>query len=263
VNFTARDLLLLKAIDRYGLVSTRQLKYLIFKAINHRTMLRRLRLLEKKRLIERHSGLPHGKLVWTLGNEGLKRAGSRTKVTINRNSLEHDALVTSVRIALDQAGIGMTWRSSHLLRQQASEGISPEYRDFDQIPDAMFAIQTKEGIKIVALEVEIVAKSKRRYRKILELYQYKDAIDVVWYVVPAPKLGSLILTEATETPKGYRSHKFHWSALGDLLQNPRSVLLHSISKSQRLSEIWEVKLVIGNSNQEKATTPLLTQALTM
>jgi len=235
MNLSQRDMKLLKVIDRYGLLTSKQIQSLTFNGINTRTMLRRLRALRKKRLIVCHHGLPNGKLLWTLGNEGLKKIGVSVTVNLNKNSLEHDVLVSSVRIALDKAGVGSRWQSSHHLRSNASEGVSPQNRISDQIPDGLFTVQTKKGFKIVALEVELVAKSKKRYRKIVDEYAHKNAIDYVWYVVLAPRIGALINEIATE-----RADKFLWSEINELIHNPHSVLLRQNRNKFRLSDLWQI-----------------------
>jgi hypothetical protein len=235
MNLTQRDLKLLKVIDRYGLLTSKQIQGLSFNGVNTRTMLRRLRALRRKRFIVCHHGLRSGKLVWTLGNGGLKKLGANVIVNLNKNSLEHDVLVSSVRIALDKAGVGSRWQSSHYLRSNVSQGVAPQNRSTDQIPDALFSIQTKKGFKIVALEVELVSKSKSRYRKIVDEYVHKNAIDYIWYVVANPRIGTLI-QEISE----HNADKFLWSEINELIHNPHSVFLRQNGNKYRLSDLWQI-----------------------
>jgi hypothetical protein len=238
---TSRDLRLLKAIDRYGLLTTRQIHGICFVGVAVRTMLRRLRHLKKKKIIIPHTGLSGGQLVWTLGLKGLQHVGSSTSITINKNTLEHDAQVSQVRIALDRAGLGTNWNSYHVLRAQASENNSPESRLTEQIPDALFAVETSRGIKIVALEVELVAKSKRRYRKIVEHYGDKRAIDFVWYVVSHPRLGKLVQEQAQMHCSSSDQYKFVYSSIEDVTAIPQTASAHFIGRSGKLGQLWVFK----------------------
>lgn len=52
-----RDLRILKAIERYGLLTTKQIKEICFVGVATRTMLRRLRMLRNKKYITQHTGL--------------------------------------------------------------------------------------------------------------------------------------------------------------------------------------------------------------
>ena len=59
---TNRDLLLLELLESYGVLSTQQIRGLIFKDINTRTVLRRLRILKQRGFIYSSEGLPNGSL---------------------------------------------------------------------------------------------------------------------------------------------------------------------------------------------------------
>ena len=66
LNPTERDLLLLEQLESYGVLSTQQIRELIFQGINTRTVLRRLRLLKQRGFIFSSEGLPNGGLAWEL-----------------------------------------------------------------------------------------------------------------------------------------------------------------------------------------------------
>ena len=63
---TNRDLLLLELLESYGVLSTQQIRGLIFKDIKTRTVLRRLRVLKQRGFIYSSEGLPNGSLAWIL-----------------------------------------------------------------------------------------------------------------------------------------------------------------------------------------------------
>ena len=62
--FTERDRKLLETLSDFGLMSTAQLERRVFAGIKSTTVLRRLRILEKRTLIARSSGLSQGRLTW-------------------------------------------------------------------------------------------------------------------------------------------------------------------------------------------------------
>ena len=61
---TNRDMLLLEILESYGVLSTQQIRELVFKGINTRTVLRRLRLLKQRGFIYSVNALPNGALAW-------------------------------------------------------------------------------------------------------------------------------------------------------------------------------------------------------
>src|SRR5689334_12522250 len=122
VQITERDKRLLTMLEDYGLLATAQIRELVFKNTDAHTMMRRLRALRSKKLIQSCHGLPNGRKVWTLGDLGLRTVASDTKVGINRNSLEHDVTVSEVRMKLEAIGAAQGFRSSHFLKSKANQG---------------------------------------------------------------------------------------------------------------------------------------------
>jgi hypothetical protein len=249
---TERDMRLMKALDWYGLLTTKQIQEICFTKAATRTMLRRLRALKKGKLIAQHTGLPRGQLVWTLSIAGLKRLASDTSITINKNSLEHDVQVSQVRLALDRAGLGQRWRSAYVLRAQSNEGVSPSTRTTDQIPDALCTARTKGGAANIALEVELVAKSKRRYRKIVEQYAERRDIDYVFYVVANPRIGTLILEMADKYTDSVSCNKFAYASIEDVLKLPQAAAAHFIDRKVRLDALWTFR---RSADQQTSQSP--------
>lgn len=233
-----RDLRILKAIDRYGLLTTKQIHEICFVGVATRTMLRRLRMLRNKKYITQHTGLARGQLVWTLGVTGVKQQVAGTALTLNKNSLEHDVQVSQIRVTLDRAKLGSNWQSSYSLRQSASENIAPSDRVNNQIPDALFTVRTLHGMKTVALEVELVAKSKLRYRKVIQQYADNDKIDYIWYIVSNPRVGMLIHELADKYVSTLNKQKFIYSHLQDVLKLPQESTVHLNESKMRLDRLW-------------------------
>jgi hypothetical protein len=234
---TERDIRLLESLERYALMTTPQIHTSHFKATDLHTVLRRLRTLERRKLIRRHHGLKNGKLVWTSTKTGLANVGIGTPVLVNRNTIEHDVQLTEVRLLLDRLKIGKRWRGSHELRETASSGTSPEDRNSDVIPDALFATMRNREAKLIALEVELTAKSRTRYRRILDLYSFKKAINHIWYIVRPSKLGSSLLLEGDKLQRTMPDDWLAWTLLDDLLENHlKAKVYFQNAKCQTLEE---------------------------
>ena len=188
---TERDLLLLEQLESYGVLSTQQIRELIFKGINTRTVLRRLRLLKQRGFIFSSEGLPNGGLAWILSKKSasLFKHDIETKI-INKNTLQHDVAISSIRMQLERLKIAESWTSEHILKKEVAKSIYEEKRNslcyMDEpliVPDSLFITKHEEEMKAVALELELTLKSKVRYKKIFSQYRKKEKIWFVWYVV--------------------------------------------------------------------------------
>ena len=188
---TERDLILLETLESYGVLSTGQIRELIFKGINTRTVLRRLRLLKQRGFIFSSEGLPNGGLAWILSKKSasLFKHDIETK-SINKNTLQHDVAISSIRIQLERLKIAESWTSEHTLKKEVAKSIYEKrenslcYMDEPPIvPDSLFITKHEGEMKAVALELELSLKSKARYKKIFSQYKEKEKIWFVWYVV--------------------------------------------------------------------------------
>lgn len=193
-QLTGRDRKLLEVVDSYGMLSSSQIRHLMFSEIDHRTMLRRLRVLESKKFISRIDGLPRGELTWLLTAKAANLIGSELVIKgVNRNTLKHDVFINQVRMSLRHQT--KHWVSGHHLKKDS--GIkSLKYNKEHVIPDSLFSIKVEgEGFKTIALEVELIAKSKKRYQRIVNLYLDNKHVDYLWYVVPSDGIGKKVLKE--------------------------------------------------------------------
>ncbi|MCB0368630.1 MAG: replication-relaxation family protein [Bdellovibrionales bacterium] len=239
-RLTARDRSVLELIDSYGMLSTSQIKQLMFEEVNKRTMLRRLRILEKTKNLNRITGLSRGELVWILSSKATKLIGSDLLIKgVNRNTLEHDILINDCRISLKD--MGKHWISGHVLRKDMAS--SSGYRSGDEaiIPDSLFALNTKAGLKTISLEVELIAKSKRRYERLMDLYQDNSDIDYVWYIVPSASIGKKVLQQVRID--SYRK-SYDWAMytlLDELRINPLEAKLNFKKKRISLKDFYQVE----------------------
>ncbi len=186
----SRDEKLCQYLLSYGFLSSEQIKKLLFPETNKRTMLRRLRILNKKKILIRFESSKGGTVLWTLSRPQVLQMGSEFVMkSINRSTLAHDLLVNDLRIQFNQKGVGSSWKSGHYFRFKASLGKSPEDRLPDTIPDWIVTIKNK----IYALEVELNLKSTSRIQRVLNLYGCKESIAHLWYFVPNEKMRQRLL----------------------------------------------------------------------
>ena len=103
VKLQPRDIKLLKALGRYGVLSTKQIQKLVFSEIRFTTMMRRLRLLEKFHFLKRGVILTDQSLTWTLVFRGEQYLGVEIPGSFsNRNTIDHDILINYIRIKLEE-----------------------------------------------------------------------------------------------------------------------------------------------------------------
>jgi hypothetical protein len=201
---SSRDQGLVKLLLSYGFLTSEQIKNILFKEIDKRTMLRRLRKLKKKKILNRFESARGGTVLWALTPSAVSKLDDGFVIrNINRNTLAHDLLVNDVRLKLEQKGIGKSWTSSHYFRYKMSEEKKPKDRTVDTIPDWLVTIDGK----IVALEVELNFKSKARMRDVFSVYQNKKAISQLWYLVPTESIRQKIL-KCAEPYLAYRGRSW-------------------------------------------------------
>ena len=220
---TERDLLLLEQLESYGVLSTQQIRELIFKGINTRTVLRRLRLLKQRGFIFSSEGLPNGGLAWILSKKSalLFKYNIETKI-INKNTLQHDVGVSSIRIQLERLKIAESWTAEHILKKEVVKSSYEERRnsfsytdESPLIPDSLFTTKHEGEMKAVALELELSLKSKARYKKIFSQYKEKEKIWFVWYVVLNRSAGE-VLSELWDKYALWGDCQFAYSTLKEI-----------------------------------------------
>jgi hypothetical protein len=83
----------------FGFLSSEQIKKLVFPTVDKRTMLRRLRVLKKKKVLNRFESSKGGTVLWSLTGRQSSLMGSDFVMrNINRSALEHDLMVNDLRI---------------------------------------------------------------------------------------------------------------------------------------------------------------------
>lgn len=184
----ARDKDVLAALAKYSVLSTKQIADSFFPGIAHTTVMKRLRILETETLILRCSGLPNAMSAWCLRKNGARLISAEEPLRfLNRNTILHDVMLSELRIALERIGLGDSWTSETELKRQSYS----HSRSNQNVPDGIFIAQ-KDSFGVVALELELHAKSHQRYRKLFREYALKDSIRWLWYVVKNESVAACI-----------------------------------------------------------------------
>lgn len=277
MKITQRDLLLMKKLSSHGMMSTNLIRIHLFNSIDSATVLRRLRMLEKERLIKRILGLESQEHLWLLTIKGARLARvNLSKSNWNRNLLEHDLILVSVRLALEACQIAHSWKPEHeirslLFKKYGLRGIKEKL-----VPDGLVGVEINGRKESIAIELEMTLKSQDRIKKILRRYLEKAEIFAIWYVAPKKSILESVFNQ-WQLLGGQRSKiKFYVSLLPDLLSNPLEARLMGFKPTYSIKESWTRKvyaspaqgvskqnqLKTGNENQtsESNHTPILESA---
>jgi hypothetical protein len=269
-----RDNKLLRSIAKYAVLSTHQIAHLTFVGVAHTTMMRRLRLLEKEKFISRGVPLDTGTNTWILGYKGREFMNAKpSAVFMNRNTIQHDVLVTEVRLTFETVGLASNWTPEWQMKSEAM-GIDRRPGRERVIPDGLMLEPIKGQTKIIAVELERTRKAEKKYDRILSQYMHGTNINFIWYVAKELSIVNAIIRTANkhnfptsrlwfsledqlfaqkdQTPV-WRAHEGKWSKLNSLGFDQ---LKPAQSPTQAVSRQDEEKVVsltaanILNSNSE-------------
>ena len=180
-----RDLEVLFALSKYGVLSTGQICAKHFASVERSAVLRRLRALTKHGLILNPSTLENGMKVWSISKVGAKLIGTGEPFRhSNRNTALHDVTLSSLHQHLEELIEAKNWVSEmQLKRQLALAG------EFDStVPDGIFSTEVFQKPARVALELELHAKSLQRYKKVFYDYKFHREVTHIFYVVKHPSI---------------------------------------------------------------------------
>jgi len=253
IKLQERDLALLKAVLRYGVLSTKQITSLCFASIAQTTVLRRLRLLQEAGVLINCGNLPDGAKVWSIAKLGCKAINEKPPYRFsNRNTHQHDVCLVNVRLALESMGLGDNWTSEFEMKRNVSS-----YNRQDRIiPDGVFVAELNCETHVIALELELHAKSHARYRSLFIDYTFKDAISLIWYVVKDESIIKPILKEwrgvEAEGKRWNHPQKIIFCIYNDLVKNKLDT---------KMNDAGEVKTLGSFIKIETTSQPLSTQAV--
>ena len=231
-----RDLKLLDLLNRYNLMSTKQIQSLVFSRIADSTMLRRLRLLEKNKYICQSAILDNYSRTWQLSDRSLEVMPDANVFKIyNRNTINHDILITEVRLKLEKINLGKDWVNGFDIKARVTKDQNSFRKEHQLVPDGVMIAAMKKQHMAIAVELELTIKSKNRYLNLLENYDNNPKINFVWYIfkgISELKAFEKILIDVR------RKGKIWISLLGDVLKNDDfRIYLISEGKWLQLSNI--------------------------
>jgi hypothetical protein len=200
-----RDIPLLHFLWRWKVSTTLALCYKFFPKSPLHTGYKRILQLRDAELITPRSDRYGSKRVWTLTQKGYKLIRpdlpALKEEGFASESVSHDLLASAIQIGdflLRQPPHIRLMSEQQLRRYEISAYPSWVPKSLDRRPDGYWRIESGIDSKIIALEVEINAKSKDEYYQILSSYSFESQIgDVLWFV-QVPWLGKLILSVAGE-----------------------------------------------------------------
>ena len=237
MNCTPRDRLLIQKLGTHHLFSTTQIGKLFFPEVALTTVRRRLRHLEKKGFLYRVNGLNGGGVAWTLTKKTSQAIGVDIPFrSFNRNTIHHDVMVSEVRLALENVGLGENWVPEHVLKSRSAKALDHEQKSV-QIPDAMFTMKRGGQSSVMALEVELNGKDRFRYWNILSNYAKKRKLYAVWYILENPNIAKALEEAWRDTKKKHETGLvLLWSNLEEIINDPLNTRLHSGIQSILLRE---------------------------
>ncbi len=237
-NRTERDLLLLRSLGSFGVFSTKQIARIFFPGVARTTVLRRLRHLEKGRFLRRVWGHLDGGYAWYLTKGCALELGFPASLRrINRNNLEHDVLLSDVRVALAKAQLGQEWVPEFEIKRLAEEKNSLGSQSVRVIPDGILTVEGRDGFRAVAVELELKAKNKMRYKETFSKYARKQNLWRVWYLVPTVSMGRMLEREWKKSVPSVRAEQFMWSLVAEVVSDPTEARVHSNANDYLLTQM--------------------------
>lgn len=224
MKLTDRDRALLLDIQKYGILPTRLIASRHFPGVALSTVLRRLRVLNERRYIQRITGVENGSHAWCMTEKGAQELnGGPAKTSFPRHIIEHDLTLMKLRMRLEETGIAQAWIPEHVIRKCMAQASS--YRNFDRanIPDGLMGFVSRRHNKLAyAIELEMTAKSQSRHRDIFRQYERRDNLQAYWYIVRMRTIGNQIMKAARQGSYRYgcSTPYLMWSELDEVLADP-------------------------------------------
>jgi hypothetical protein len=236
---TKRDLVLFENLSRYGMLSTKQINSLCFNSIAMTTVLRRLRVIEKNKYVQRILGLESQEKLWFLLPKGAEMATvDIPKRHWSKNLLEHDYKLISLRILLEGSGLAHSWKPEHLIRSNIFRNNDFRTAKEKLIPDGLMAIEVNGKRLSIAIELELTLKNKDKLRKTLFRYKRQEGILGVWYIAPTTSLLNSILAVWNNLGASSSGNKLYLSVLPDVMKDPLNVKVFGHGRGLLTSELW-------------------------
>ena len=256
---TNRDLDLFRKLSIYGMLSTKQISSICFNSIALTTVLRRLRLLEENKYLQRILGLESQDVLWILSSKGAETASVEIpKRHWSKNMLEHDFKLLSLRLFLEGCGLAHSWMPEHSIRSNIFRKIGLRAGKEKLIPDGFMGTEAEGKRLSVAVELELTLKNKDKLRTTLSRYRRQEGILGVWYISPSVSLLNSLIPIWKGQEASSNGAKLYLSVLHEVMKNPLQAKVFYDGRGLETSSLWTPKAAhspaqgvsIKNGNQE-------------
>jgi hypothetical protein len=238
MKLTSRDRFLFEKLHDYGMLSTAHINQFIFGGIAKTTTLRRLRILEQAKLIQRIGGLESGQYLWILSTRGAELMGrSAIKRNWNRNLLDHDYKLLCLRLLIEKNFTIVKWTGEHELRHIALAKYGVLGIKNKLIPDSIFMTSLGGEKNAHALELELTLKSKDRIRSVLRRYLEKSGLTNIFYVCANQGILRSVLQQWKVMSYGLRNAKLYGVLHAELISSPKLATLHTLHQALPMKAI--------------------------
>lgn len=246
IGLKERDRKLLDLLAQYQILSSKLIRESLFPKAASTNFFRRIRQLERAKLIKRLGPLSDHSYAWTLDEKGKNLCGIEDPdFFINRATLEHDVIVAHVRMILERFHIAKSFAPESVLRKEAKHKNTYHWRREDTIivPDGMFQATIKQQVRALSLEVELSFKNRRRYNDLFRRYhETHDPVFLIWYLVKTKSMGDRIQALWDSYCKDHSQHSrkilFMFTEVDSFLSDPSSVDFRMGNEVNKLYEIW-------------------------
>ncbi len=239
---TKRDFNLLLALKKYELLSTAMIEELIFTGVRKTTILKRLRILEKDKLIYRFQNTTSQIYLWSINDLGAKKIGiEANKNSWNKNTLEHDLKLINFRLSMERLGLVQNWTTEQEIKSMVFKNHSREEAKKKLIPDGLFISSKETQNKSVAVELEMTLKDKNRIKEVLKNYLEKKDLSYVWYVSPYKSILKSVFLIWKELKKGPHSVKLIGSLYEDVITNSSESTIFTLGGVLKFPDFWKLQ----------------------
>lgn len=253
MRLTKRDLEIFKLISKTAILTTAQIERTFFSGVATTTVLRRLRKLEKAKLIDRIEGLPNHELAWALTMKGAESVGYlNPKRNFHRLALVHDVKLADLQLILESSRIAHSWIPEHEIRSAMARKHGVKRMQNQSVPDGIMGVKYQGVMESIVIEMELHYKNKNRYREIFQSYVGKRNVKAVWYFVTSASLGKHLEKLWTKHVGNYGPWLF-WSLVDDVLKNGCRADIRYFDKTFEIQGIFEPSILAHPSGSGVST----------
>lgn len=244
MQITERDIDLFKKLSSYSMLSTKQIRNLCFGEIAKTTVLRRLRVLEKEKYIQRLRGLESQDTLWCLLDRGTEIVEVQLpKRHWSKNLLEHDFQLIALRLLLEEQGLAHSWIPEHEIRRSIYK--SNDFRSAKEklIPDGFMGVEVNGIKQTLAIELELTLKNKDKMKKVIGRYKEKE-LHGVWYISPSRAITNAIHHQWNRIWNMNKNPPLlYLSYLDQVMKNPLEANVYVDGKWRKANELWTPKIL--------------------